>query len=88
MGFVMTAAINQLAQKALALSIKDRAFLMRKIVDSLNPNKKVFTPTEWSLIWATEVEKRMRKVRTLKAKSPQANWTTAKLRAKHPGLRS
>jgi len=87
MGFVMTAAINQLAQKALALSIKDRAFLMRKIVDSLNPNKKVFTPAEWKLIWAAEVEKRMRKLRTGKANGNPANRVPAKLRAKH-GLRS
>jgi hypothetical protein len=87
-GFVMTAAFKQVAQKALALSKMDRAHLMREIVDSLNPNKKVFTPTEWSLIWATQVEKRMRKVRTRKAKSHPAGRVATKIRAKHHGLRS
>jgi putative addiction module component (TIGR02574 family) len=84
----MTAAFKQVAQKALALSETDRAHLMRQIVDSLNPNKKVFTPTEWSLIWAAEVEKRMRKLRTRNAKGLPADRTTTKLRAKRHSLRS
>ncbi len=83
----MTAAFKQVAQEALALSKKDRAYLMREIVDSLNPNKKVFTPTEWNLIWATQVEKRLRMMRTRKATGLPVERGTAKLRAKH-GLRS
>jgi len=87
-GFVMTAAFKQVAQEALALSQKDRAHLMDTIVDSLNPNKKVFTPTEWNLIWAVEVEKRMRMMRTGKAKGLPTDRVTANLRAKRHGLRS
>lgn len=80
----MTAAAKQLAKQALALPKKERAELVGRLIKSLDEDEgEKLSSDEWNKVWAIEIKKRMKDLRSGKVKAIPASQVMAELRAKY-----
>ena len=78
----MKATLEQVAEKALSLSLSDRSALTRILIQTLDP-EPAEDATEVQQAWQVEVEKRVDEIMSDRVKTVPAEEVFAKLRAKY-----
>lgn len=75
----MSSKLKEIASKALSLSSGERAELAHDLIASLDDEKE----TEYEKAWNTEIEKRVKEIKSGKAKGRPARDILAEIREKY-----
>jgi putative addiction module component (TIGR02574 family) len=65
----MTDAVHRLLAEALLLSLRERDFLISKLIESIDPGDEALLQEEWDDSWAAEIRRRLDSLESGEAKT-------------------